>query len=352
VKARLLALVECPRCGRQDLEFAASSPQVCADPNSEVIEGGLSCACGAEYPVRGGIPRFFPAELSVDVEKTQRTFSLEWENFRDGERNWGQDMDYRRRKFISSMGFDPASSNGGGQAELKDKLIFDAGCGSGELSIDMAQSLGLEVVALDLAFGIEQAYRRNTDAGVHFLQGSVLDPPVRPVFDYVYCAGVLVAVPDARAGFRAIARKVKPGGRCLIWMYHPIDREHHPRDHRKLKVYDFVRRRITSRLPIAAQRAVYSALVPLYLLKDAVSEPLGRDPKGLTWHEKMQQLVDFFSPVYQHRYTADEIVSWFREEGFENIVPVDRGPYGFAVRGDLVGSSRVDSQLISSKVPA
>lgn len=352
MKTRLLAFVECPRCGRQDLKLAASSPQVGGQPDAELIEGVLSCGCGAGHPVRGGIPRFLPAELSAEIGKIQRTFSLEWENFRAGERNWGQDMDYRRRNFISSMGFDPGSSNGGGQAELKGKLIFDAGCGSGELSIDMAQSLGMEVVALDLAFGIEQAYRRNTNAGVHFVQGSVLEPPVRPVFDYVYCAGVLVAVPDARAGFRTIARKLKPGGRCLIWMYHPIDRKHHPRDHRKLKVYDFIRRRVTSRLPIAAQRAFYSALVPPYLLKEAVSARLGRDPKGLTWHEKMQQLVDFFSPVYQHRYTVDEIISWFREEGFENIVPVDRGPYGFAVRGDLVGSSPVDAALQSSEVPA
>jgi hypothetical protein len=32
---------------------------------------------------------------------------------------------------------------------------------------------------------------------------------------------------------------------------------------------------------------------------------------------------------------VEQIGAWFREEGFENIVPVDRGAYGFAVRGDL-----------------
>jgi uncharacterized protein YbaR (Trm112 family)/ubiquinone/menaquinone biosynthesis C-methylase UbiE len=332
MNTRLIDVLACPSCGHHELKLEPSASQA---RNADVAEGALSCSCGSSYPVRRGIPRFLPPELSKELASTQKTFSLEWENFRDGERNWGQDMDYRRRVFIESMGLDPASPNGGGPAELRGKLILDAGCGSGELSIDLARSLGMEVVAMDLAFGIEHAYRRNTNDHVYFLQGSVLEPPVAPVFDYVYCAGVLVAVPDARAGFGAIVRKLKPGGRCYIWMYHPIDRKHHPRDHVKVAAYDAVRRRLTSRMPIGAQRALYRAVVPPYLLKQRISVMLGRETPGLTRHEKMQQLVDFFSPLYQHRYTEDEISQWFREEGFENVEAVDRGPYGFGMRGDL-----------------
>jgi ubiquinone/menaquinone biosynthesis C-methylase UbiE/uncharacterized protein YbaR (Trm112 family) len=330
---QLVELLACPRCGQAGLELA---PLQSGAMNGELSEGMLSCACGAAYPVRGGIPRLLPADLSAELESAQKTFSLEWENFRSGERNWGQDMDYRRDLFIRSMGFDPASPNGGGPAELSGKRILDAGCGSGELAIEMARGLGMDVVAMDLAFGVERAQQRKGDAGVSFLQASVLDPPLQErLFDFVYCAGVLVAVPDARAGFRAISRRVKPGGRCLIWMYHPIDARHHPEDHRKLKVYDLIRRRVTSRLPIGVQRGIYSTLVPPYLAKQALSARLGGDPERLTWHEKMQQLVDFFSPLYQHRYTVEQISAWFAEEGFENITPVDQGPYGFAVRGDL-----------------
>ena len=62
---------------------------------------------------------------------------------------------------------------------------------------------------------------------------------------------------------------------------------------------------------------------------------LGRDTDTLTWHEKMQQLVDFFSPVYQHRYTAEEIVA-FPRGGLRKHRANRRGPYGFAVRGDLL----------------
>jgi ubiquinone/menaquinone biosynthesis C-methylase UbiE/uncharacterized protein YbaR (Trm112 family) len=332
MKPQLIDLLACPVCGQADLKLTQPPSGAV---NGELSEGALTCACGTGYPVRRGIPRLLPPALSAELASAQKTFSLEWENFRSGERNWGQDMDYRRDLFIRSMGLDPASPNGGGPAELRGKRILDAGCGSGELSIEMARGLGMDVVAMDLAFGVERAQQRKGDAGVSFLQASVLDPPLQRVFDYVYCAGVLVAVPDARAGFRAITRTLKPGGRCLIWMYHPIDQRHHPDDYRKLKVYDLIRRRITSRLPIGVQRGIYSTLVPPYLAKQALSARLGQNPERLTWHEKMQQLVDFFSPLYQHRYTVEQISEWFSEEGFENITPVDRGAYGFAVRGDL-----------------
>ena len=56
----------------------------------------------------------------------------------------------------------------------------------------MAESFEMEVVALDLAFGIEQAYSHNVNPYIYFVQGSVLEPPLKDeAVDYLYCAGVL-----------------------------------------------------------------------------------------------------------------------------------------------------------------
>ncbi len=357
MKFRVVDLLRCPRCGGAinltDADFAQVSSstevasvvchEICAfrsrSPSEvtsrdctecyghEVASGNLRCGCGAHYPIVRGIPRFLSEALDADIAKTQSTFSLEWKMFRFGERNWGQDIEFRKGLFLKAFGF---SSD-----ELSNKLILDAGCGSGLLSIEMARSFGMEVLALDLASGIENAYEFNYNSFVHFIQGSVLELPFRRAFDCLYCAGVLVALPDSREGFRSIVKTLRRHGRCFIWVYHPIDRKYHPDDYRKLQIYDFVRRRITSRLPIQIQYLVYLSLIPLFLIKQEIDVLLGKKGERLKWREKMQSLVDFFSPVYQNRHTPEEVVEWFREEGFEAIEVAYRERYGFGVRGDL-----------------
>jgi ubiquinone/menaquinone biosynthesis C-methylase UbiE len=274
-----------------------------------------------------GIPRFIPESLARDFKKTQETFSFEWKMFRFGERNWGQDIETRKGLFLKGMNVSVE--------QLKGKTILDAGCGSGLLSMEMAKSLGMEVFALDLAYGIENAYRHNDSPNVHFVQGSVLELPFRSgYFDYVYCAGVLVALPNTHEGFLSIIKKLRHGGRCFIWLYHPIDRVHHPNDIRKMTVYNWIRSNVTARLPIKLQYALYLSLMPAFLLKQRIEMLLGRAKNRRTWREKMQSLFDMFSPLYQNRHQEDEAVSWYCEEGFTNVAVSYQEEYGFGVRGD------------------
>ena len=129
---------------------------------SEITAGKLFCDQGHEWPIVDGIPRFIPESLARDFKKTQETFSFEWKMFRFGERNWGQDIETRKGLFLKGMNVSVE--------QLKGKTILDAGCGSGLLSMEMAKSLGMEVFALDLAYGIENAYRHNDSPNVHFYQ--------------------------------------------------------------------------------------------------------------------------------------------------------------------------------------
>ena len=296
--------------------------------SNEIVEGTLCCPCGRTWPITRGVPRFLPHAMAEDVKKTQDTFSYEWKMFRPGERNWGQDMSVRKDLFLQGMGVDPR--------EVKGKLIFDAGCGSGALSIEMSKGLSMEVVALDLAFGIEKAYEHNDSPFVHFLQGSVLDPPFRKgVFDYLYCAGVLVHVPDARAGFTAIVRSLKQVGRCFIWVYHPISPTYYPRTWRKMVLYHWIRKNITLRLPIRVQYLLYLSWIVPFQAKQVVEKLLQRGASRRTWREKMQAFFDFYSPAYQHRFEPREILAWYKQEGFSTAQVAYREAEGFAVRGDL-----------------
>lgn len=303
----------------------------------EVDTGTISCICGKTHPIVRGIPRFLPDTLAADLKKAQETFSHEWKMFRFGERNWGQDIEHRKGLFLDAMGASPD--------ELRGKLILDAGCGSGLLSMEMAKSFGMEVVALDLAFGIENAYKNNTNPYVYYLQGSVLDLPFRrQAFDRMYCAGVLVACPDTHAGFKSIVPVLAKDGRCFIWVYHPISKDYYPTEHRKLAVYNWIRTRITARMPIKLQHYLYLSMLPFFFVKQSFERMLGKRPSPLTWREKMQALFDFFSPLYQHRHAPAEVSSWFAEQGFANIVVCNIGSQGFGVRGDRANVRPQESQ--------
>jgi SAM-dependent methyltransferase/uncharacterized protein YbaR (Trm112 family) len=314
----------------------------------EIIDGELISDEGSHYPIVGGIPRMLPSDMGGFLEKNRATFSLEWKMFKFGERNWGQDIEFRKRLFLMGMGVTPD--------ELKGKVIFDAGCGSGLLSMEMASSFGMEVIALDLAEGIEQAYRKNKNAFLYFIQGSVLTPPIKDrVCNFIYCAGVLIALPDTKEGFRSLVRCLKEGGRYFVWYYHPIDKLHHPKDFNKMRLYNWIRSNITSRLPIAAQYLIYLLLIIPFVLKRDIANLFARKKDTRTWREKMQGFVDMFSPVYQNRHTEDEAIEWFKEEGFVNCTVPYQETYGFSARGDKPAASletEHDSHALADRIYA
>lgn len=318
-------------CARKNAKIGETSitPDECVKCYSqEILEGELVSDGGSRYPIVNGIPRMLPEEVKGFLAKNQDTFSLEWKMFKFGERNWGQDIEFRRKLFLNGMGV--------ARESLKGKLIFDAGCGSGLLSMEMAKSFGMEVIALDLAYGIEQAYAHNKNPFLYFIQGSVLTPPVRSsICDFIYCCGVLIALPDTREGLAALARCLKPGGRYFTWHYHPIDRVHHPKDLYKMRLYNWIRVNITSRLPIRLQYAVYLTMIIPFVIKRDICNLFRQKKDDRTWREKMQGFVDMFSPVYQNRHDESEVLRWHKEMGFVNETIPYQEAYGFSARGDV-----------------
>lgn len=328
----IINAVKCTRfCALKNvnIENGNVSPKDCqACFSQEVLEGELVSDGGSRYPIVKGIPRLLPEETKGFLAKNQATFSLEWKMFKFGERNWGQDIEFRKAQFLRGLDVTPD--------QLRNKVMFDAGCGSGLLSMEMSKSYGLEVIALDLAYGIEKAYENNKNPFVYFVQGSVLTPPVKDnVCDFIYCCGVLIALPDTLQGFRALPRCLRPGGRYFIWVYHPIDKIHHGKDLSKMRLYNFIRSKITSRLPIQIQYMVYLLMVGAYIVKRDITNLYRTKKDNRTWREKMQAFVDMFSPVYQNRHDETEVMGWFKDAGFENAKIAYQEAYGFSARGDV-----------------
>jgi len=324
--------VMCERfCGLKDrkLSEANVTPEDCTRCYSrEIIEGELVSDGGDRYSITGGIPRLLSRSSADFLQKNRQSFSLEWKYSRFGERNWGMDIESRKELFLRAFGYPPD--------RLRNKLILDAGCGSGLLSMEMANGFGMEVVAMDLSTGIENAFRANTNPFVHYVQGSVLEPPLKNrVFDYIYCAGVLIHLPHTKQAFNCLPRCLKNGGRYFVWLYHPLERHRKTGDYANEVVYEWLRSNLTSHLPIRLQELFYLCLLAPYLVKRTLLNPFKQVKEDRTYREKMQNFIDTMSPVYANRYDEHEVLEWYTHSGFRNAAVAYNDRYGIGYRGDL-----------------
>ncbi|MEJ7589123.1 MAG: class I SAM-dependent methyltransferase [Ferruginibacter sp.] len=133
---------------------------------------------------------------------------------------------------------------------LKDKAVFDAGCGNGKLN-GLLASNGITNIAMDFSNSIEVPYALTNSPNVHYIQGDVQFPPA--AFDYfniVHSSGVLIHTNNTELSFSCLRPLIKPGGKLSVWLYHPR------KDfiHRSINVV----RSVTSKLPPEIQYYLYA----------------------------------------------------------------------------------------------
>lgn len=256
MKLRLLALIACPACGGP-LQLAKGS-----QADGEILEGLLRCRrCSATYPIRGGVARLLPAEISADKLRTAEAFGWEWTHFRElhGE--------YRDQFLDWIHPIDPSYFEG--------KVVLDAGCGTGRHAFFAAEFGAREVVGLDLSDAVDTAFSHiGRWPNVHIVQGDILNPPfLRGAgggpFDFAYAIGVLHHLPDPRAGFRSLVRFLRPEGAIFAWVYGHENNGvvHH--------LIDPVRKNVTTRLPAGAVNGLaWPLTVVLHVLVRGVYRPL------------------------------------------------------------------------------
>ena len=233
MKYRLLDLIVCPACG-EELHCNASVVSLSeGDCCEEVIEGELNCDKEHFYPIIKGIPRLLLPELLAETlrqfqpqhyqryrdrlpaaavgeavlkKKTLRSFSYQWNVFSEMYEHWEENF----KSYFEPL-VDPRDFSG--------KLVLDAGCGFGRHAL-YAGKYGAEVVAMDLSEAVESAYA-NTEklTAVHVIQADIYQPPLRPLFDLVYCVGVIQHLPDPGKGFNSLSRFLARGGDLFVWVY-------------------------------------------------------------------------------------------------------------------------------------
>ena len=123
---------------------------------------------------------------------------------------------YLRRKFPAAV---LRSEAGGGIAEF-----LSAGCGTGQLPLEIAQGVAVKVLAIDLSLSsLGYAQRKARELGlteIEFAQADLLElGRAGRRFDIVECSGVLHHLADPFAGWRALLSVLRPGGFMLVGLY-------------------------------------------------------------------------------------------------------------------------------------
>jgi SAM-dependent methyltransferase len=181
-----------------------------------------------------------------------------------------------------------------------DSLVFEAGCGTGQLSNFLGMSANRKVFAGDICLNslrLAKAFAdHNLIRNVAFLQMNLFRPPFRDgVFDVVISNGVLHHTGDCEGGFRSILSKLKAGGYVLIGLYNSY-----------------------ARLPTLWTSWAFRTFgSKLYFLDHRLGGLSDNPERFKAW------LMDQYYHPHETRHSIGEVLRWFERYGvdFVNGIP-------------------------------
>ena len=245
--------------------------------------------------------------------RTKKSFELEWGLFNyEDDKTWELQGDQLLERFLKETDETKES--------LQGKLIFDAGCGNGQLNQYIART-GAIVVGMDLSRSVERAFLYNKEENAFFLQGDVQFPPLQfEKFDIVHSSGVLICTNNSELTFSRIEPCVKKNGKLSVWLYHPRKNFVH-------NSFNFLRN-YTSKLPIKAQYYLY--LFTLFPASYVVKKIKGNKHNA---REMMIAIMNWFSPEFRWEHTIEEATYWSTKRNFSEVKVTTTDTFGFNIIG-------------------
>ncbi len=335
------------RCESFAEEPVAPPPESANGPadDSHVQEGLLICEpCQAWYPVHRYVPvmldfstnfhQHFSRQHAAHADVFNKYHAPQGEP-REGERSiqetftdeWNQvnvdeiHFDKSHEQFVELIR--AAWLKWIERDHVEVKQVLDVGCGLGREAMALATATGAEVTAIDLNFAVLRSgpqFRHIPN--VHLVIASLFQPPFRTeTFDLVFSQGVIHHTYSSEAAFRSIARFVRPGGHCFIWVYAFEDSLTKP------GLSGFLLRRtydLESLLRPAISRSPKPLRDVIFVGLTAAAYPFWKARARMTqrpqsWNSITHHMRDVFSPRYAYRHGYNELIGWFESEKFRIV---------------------------------
>jgi len=311
MRERLLDYLRCPECGKT---LSSSPTQM---QGEEVWFGELPCLhCAAQFRVQEGVPRMLLSE--IPSTRTQESFGKQWQLHSQG--GFERDLIYSKSRTECLDDFRKAFDLQD-LGSLRDCVILDAGCGSGDLTADIGRAApAATVIGMDFSDAAHVAFERCRGIpNVHIVQADLSRPPFPArSFELVWSEGVIHHTPDTARSFATLSRLVKSHGKLYVWIY--SDRVTTPyRLARKILRKPYL-------LPSTGLYALsWTLALPLHFL-NKMREMFRLSPVRHRLSSTAYSFYDTLSPEFVHFHSQEEVHRWFAHQDFDPVVFLHGSP--------------------------